>query len=73
MNVVPFPARRDSVEEAAIEIVRLIAENQKRAGLKPTHALKRINPKGEPFIGRCVICGRSGFAAEDALKKCCGS
>ena len=72
MNVVPFPARRDSVEEAAIEIVRLIAENHKRAGLKPTHALKRINPKGEPFIGQCVICGRSGFAAEDALKECCG-
>ena len=71
-NVVPFPTRRDSVEEAAIEIVRLIAENQKRAGLKPTHALKRINPKGEPFIGQCVICGRSGFVAEDARKECSG-
>ena len=72
MNVVPFPTRRDSAEEAAIEIVRLIAENHVKAGLKPTHALKRINPKGEPFIGQCVICGRSGFEAKDALKECSG-
>ncbi len=72
MNVIPFPTRRDTAEEAAIEIVRLIAERHIAAGLKPSHALKRINPKGEPFIGQCVICGRSGFAAEDALKECSG-
>lgn len=72
MNVVPFPVRRDSGEDAAIELVRLIAKTHVKAGLKSTHALKRINPKGEPFIGQCVICGRSGFAAEDALKECKG-
>ena len=72
MNVIPFPTRRDSVEDAAVEIVKLIAGRHVAAGLRPTHALKRINSKGEPFIGQCVICGRSGFAAEDALKECCG-
>lgn len=72
MSVVPFPTRRDSVEEAAVEIVKLIAGRQRRAGLKPVHALKRINPKGEPFIGRCILCGRSGFTIEGAREECDG-
>ena len=72
MNVVSFPTRRDTVEDAAIEIVRLIAQEHVRAGLKPSHALKRINPKGQPFIGQCVICGRSGFTAEEAHNECTG-
>ncbi len=71
MNVIRFPAR-DSVEDAATEIVRIIAKAHVEAGLKPSHALKRINPKGEPFVGQCVICGRSGFTAEDTHNECPG-
>jgi len=70
VNVIPFPTRRDLAEDAAVELVRMIADRHVAAGLRPTHALKRINPKGEPFIGRCILCGRSGFTAEDAHKDC---
>lgn len=70
-TVVKFPGR-DSVEDAATEIVRIIAKAHVAAGLRPSHALRRVNPKGEPFIGQCVICGRSGLTAAEAHNECKG-
>jgi hypothetical protein len=35
-----------------------------------THSLERTSPKGGPFIGRCVLCGKPGLKSSDALKPC---
>jgi hypothetical protein len=29
------------------------------------HALLRINPKGEEFVGRCIFCHKEGFKLKD--------
>lgn len=35
-----------------------------------THGLERTSPKGEPFVGRCVYCGREGLPSRAALEPC---
>jgi hypothetical protein len=35
-----------------------------------THAVVRTSPKGGPFIGRCIQCGREGLKMGDALEYC---
>jgi len=35
-----------------------------------THSLERTGPKGEQFIGRCILCGQEGLRMGDALKPC---
>lgn len=35
-----------------------------------SHALERISPKGTPFVGKCMKCGRDGLRMGDALKDC---
>ena len=37
---------------------------------QPTHVLERTSPFGEPFVGECILCGKSGLAARDANKPC---
>lgn len=37
---------------------------------KVTHALVRTSPKGGPFIGNCILCGKTNLKASDALKRC---
>lgn len=36
----------------------------------PRHALNRTSPKGQPFIGTCVRCGRTGLTAKRANEEC---
>lgn len=35
-----------------------------------THSLERTSPKGEDFVGRCVLCGKQGLPMTAALEKC---
>lgn len=35
-----------------------------------THSLRRTNPKGEIFVGRCVQCGAEGLPFEAAREEC---
>jgi hypothetical protein len=35
-----------------------------------SHSLERTNPKGVPFIGRCVQCGMTGLPAKAAKERC---
>lgn len=34
------------------------------------HSLERTSPKGQGFVGRCVLCGEEGLRIGDALKHC---
>lgn len=34
------------------------------------HSLERTNPKGVPFIGTCVLCGRTGLTKSDMNTEC---
>ena len=34
------------------------------------HALRRTNPKGQPFVGTCMKCGKSGLTMNDMNKPC---
>lgn len=34
------------------------------------HSVERTSPKGEPFIGRCTLCGKQGLKASAALEEC---
>lgn len=34
------------------------------------HSIERTNPKGQPFIGVCVLCGEQGLKMTDATKDC---
>ena len=35
-----------------------------------THSLQRTNPVGQPFIGRCVLCGAANLPATAARTEC---
>lgn len=35
-----------------------------------THALYRTSPKGAPFLGTCMRCGRQNFTSADARLVC---
>jgi hypothetical protein len=35
-----------------------------------THVVIRTNPKGQPLVGRCALCGKEGLSSSDALKPC---
>ena len=35
------------------------------------HALRRTSPKGEPFVGSCYNCLKSGLTWEDFFKEEC--
>jgi hypothetical protein len=35
------------------------------------HAINRTSPKGQPFIGTCFQCGKSGLSIEDAVSDDC--
>lgn len=35
-----------------------------------THSLERTSPKGEDFVGRCVLCGAKGLPMKAALERC---
>lgn len=35
-----------------------------------THSLERTSPKGERFIGRCVLCGATDLPSSAALERC---
>ena len=35
-----------------------------------THTLVRTNPKGQPFIGRCIQCGATDLPSSAALQPC---
>lgn len=34
------------------------------------HAVERTSPKGGPFIGTCVRCGRTGLTIAEAMREC---
>ena len=34
------------------------------------HSIERTNPKGEPFIGICVLCNEPNLSFEDVIKDC---
>lgn len=38
--------------------------------LANTHYLERTSAMGEPFIGRCVLCGATGLPMTAALVRC---
>jgi len=35
-----------------------------------THALERTSPKGGPFLGCCVKCGRQNLRAKAVFEEC---
>jgi len=35
-----------------------------------THGLERTSPKGGPFLGRCIYCGKQNLRPHDALRPC---
>jgi hypothetical protein len=35
-----------------------------------THALERSNPKGQPFVGYCTKCGKTGLTFADMKEPC---
>jgi hypothetical protein len=35
-----------------------------------THGLERTSPKGGPFLGRCIYCGKENLPAKAALEPC---
>ena len=34
------------------------------------HALERTNPKGQPFIGQCTLCGAAGLKLSQMSEHC---
>lgn len=36
-----------------------------------SHALTRTSPKGGPFIGRCMNCGRENMTLDQAMTQEC--
>lgn len=34
------------------------------------HAIERTSPKGGPFVGTCMLCGKTGLPASAALERC---
>lgn len=34
------------------------------------HALERTSPKGEPFVGRCVLCGQENLTTANVTEPC---
>ncbi len=34
------------------------------------HSIERTNPKGQPFIGVCRLCGEQNLKITDATKDC---
>lgn len=38
-----------------------------------SHALERTNPKGVPFIGRCMSCGKENIPLEKMWEYCPGN
>lgn len=34
------------------------------------HSIKRTSPKGSPFIGECVLCGKQGLTTADLNSSC---
>ena len=37
------------------------------------HSLVRTSPMGQPFIGRCILCGMQGLELSSAFKTKCES
>jgi hypothetical protein len=40
------------------------------------HSLRRTSPKGQPFVGVCVLCGTPGLKPPDMNSECpnqCGA
>jgi len=35
-----------------------------------THAIERTSPKGGPFLGTCMRCGRKNLSMGNALEEC---
>ena len=38
--------------------------------IQPTHCIERTSPKGERFVGICVLCGEEGLRLADAMLPC---
>jgi len=34
------------------------------------HHIHRTSPKGEPFVGRCFLCGKAGLKIGDSNDDC---
>ena len=34
------------------------------------HALRRTSPKGTPFVGTCIQCGKVGLTTKDMQEEC---
>lgn len=34
------------------------------------HALQRTNPKGQPFVGTCSLCGKAGLTLDAMREEC---
>lgn len=34
------------------------------------HHIQRTSPKGQDFIGTCLLCGTAGLTIDDARKEC---
>jgi hypothetical protein len=39
--------------------------------IQTMHSLRRTNPKGEKFIGECVLCGKKGLSIRDFQSQEC--
>jgi hypothetical protein len=38
--------------------------------MSDTHALQRTSPKGQPFVGTCYKCGRTGLPWSAVKEEC---
>jgi hypothetical protein len=39
--------------------------------MSETHAVNRTSPKGQPFIGTCMKCGKTGLTLADSMREEC--
>jgi hypothetical protein len=37
---------------------------------KPMHAIERTSPKGDPFVGTCFRCGKTGLTISQSQDYC---
>lgn len=38
--------------------------------IQPMHVLERTSKTGGPFVGRCILCGKSGLSMGQANETC---
>ena len=49
----------------------IVAMPRDQNAIATSHSVVRINPKDEPFLGTCDLCGATNLTAEQATRETC--